>query len=57
MKKIIKNIDIENIWIIDPIDGTTNFLHGIPHFAISIALLFEDPSIYSEMNNSFVEVL
>ena len=25
-------------WIIDPIDGTTNFLHGIPHFAISIAL-------------------
>ena len=25
-------------WIIDPIDGTTNFLHGIPHFAISVAL-------------------
>jgi myo-inositol-1(or 4)-monophosphatase len=25
-------------WIIDPLDGTTNFLHGIPHFAISIAL-------------------
>jgi len=24
-------------WIIDPLDGTTNFLHGIPHFAISIA--------------------
>ena len=34
----IKNKDQENIWIIDPIDGTTNFLHGIPHFAISIAL-------------------
>ena len=33
----IKNKDKENIWIIDPIDGTTNFLHGIPHFAISIA--------------------
>ena len=31
-----KNKDI--IWIIDPIDGTTNFLHGIPHFAISLAL-------------------
>ena len=29
-------------WIIDPIDGTTNFLHGIPHFAISIALLKDD---------------
>ena len=25
-------------WVIDPIDGTTNFLHGIPHFAISVAL-------------------
>ena len=35
---IIINKDKENIWIIDPIDGTTNFLHGIPHFAISIAL-------------------
>ena len=34
----INNKDQENIWIIDPIDGTTNFLHGIPHFAISIAL-------------------
>ena len=34
----IKNKDKKNTWIIDPIDGTTNFLHGIPHFAISIAL-------------------
>ena len=34
----IKNADKDNYWIIDPIDGTTNFLHGIPHFAISIAL-------------------
>ena len=35
--KIEKN-DKDKIWIIDPIDGTTNFHHGIPHFAISIAL-------------------
>ena len=34
----INKRDKENTWIIDPIDGTTNFLHGIPHFAISIAL-------------------
>ncbi|MDC3082263.1 inositol monophosphatase [Candidatus Pelagibacter sp.] len=34
----IENQDKDKIWIIDPIDGTTNFLHGIPHFAISIAL-------------------
>ena len=32
------NNDKNNTWIIDPIDGTINFLHGIPHFAISIAL-------------------
>jgi myo-inositol-1(or 4)-monophosphatase len=30
--------DKTNTWIVDPLDGTTNFLHGIPHFAISIAL-------------------
>ncbi len=35
--EIVKS-DTENVWIIDPIDGTTNFLHGVPHFAISIAL-------------------
>ena len=35
----IKGTDPKNSrWIVDPLDGTTNFLHGIPHFAISIAL-------------------
>ena len=38
----IVNSDNDNFWIIDPIDGTTNFLHGIPHFAISIALRSKD---------------
>ncbi len=60
----IKNRDTENIWIVDPIDGTSNFLHGIPHFAISIALqshneiicgLIFDPikneMFYAEKNN------
>ena len=60
----IENSDKKNIWIIDPIDGTTNFLHGIPHFAISIALksgneifsgLVFDPikneMFYAEKNN------
>tara|TARA_B100000073_G_scaffold337892_1_gene334382 strand:- start:56 stop:796 length:741 start_codon:yes stop_codon:yes gene_type:complete len=60
----IKNDDEKNIWIIDPIDGTSNFLHGIPHFAISIALkshgeivcgLIFDPIkneiFYAEKNN------
>lgn len=33
--------DAEYEWIIDPLDGTTNFLHSIPHFAISIACLYK----------------
>tara|TARA_B100001559_G_scaffold319778_1_gene330026 strand:- start:1143 stop:1853 length:711 start_codon:yes stop_codon:yes gene_type:complete len=41
----INNKDKENVWIIDPIDGTTNFLHGIPHFAICIALKSKDEII------------
>ena len=58
------NTDTENTWIIDPIDGTINFLHGIPHFAISIALrskneiisglIFDpikDEMFYAEKNN------
>ena len=60
----IENNDKDKIWIIDPIDGTTNFLHGIPHFAISVALkidnelksaLIHDPIkneiFYAEKNN------
>ena len=39
------NKDKNNTWIIDPIDGTVNFLHGIPHFAISIALKSNDEII------------
>ena len=30
-------IDAEHLWIVDPLDGTTNFVHHIPHFAVSIA--------------------
>ena len=30
-------LDADRVWIIDPLDGTTNFAHGIPHFSISIA--------------------
>jgi myo-inositol-1(or 4)-monophosphatase len=34
----IEGTDKTHKWIVDPLDGTTNFMHGIPHFAISIAL-------------------
>ncbi len=42
---IINNKNKNFFWIIDPIDGTTNFLHGIPHFAISVALKKENEII------------
>ena len=58
------NKDTDNIWILDPIDGTINFMHGIPHFAVSIALqskneiisglIFDpikDEMFYAEKNN------
>jgi len=34
----VQGADRTHRWIVDPLDGTTNFLHGIPHFAVSIAL-------------------
>ena len=34
----INNSDAEVCWIIDPIDGTTNFVHGLPHYCTSIAI-------------------
>ena len=37
---LISGTDPDYKWIIDPLDGTTNYLHGIPHFAISIACLY-----------------
>ena len=63
-EKGIENNKDSKTWIIDPIDGTINFLHGIPHFAISIALKNEneiiagliydpikDEMFYAEKNN------
>lgn len=35
---VVEGTDKTNRWLVDPLDGTTNFLHGIPHFAISIGL-------------------
>lgn len=31
------DVSAEHLWVVDPLDGTTNFAHGIPHFAVSIA--------------------
>jgi len=42
---IIEKSDKKNLWVVDPIDGTNNFLHGVPHFAISIAHKYENEII------------
>jgi myo-inositol-1(or 4)-monophosphatase len=39
------NPESDRCWIVDPLDGTTNFLHGLPHFAISIGLTEGDQVI------------
>ena len=44
---ILKNKDKDNIWNVDPIDGTTNFMHSIPHIAISLALKSKQQFLYS----------
>ena len=43
--------DKTHTWIVDPLDGTTNFLHGIPQFAISIGLQREDTIIAGVIYN------
>ena len=41
-------------WIVDPLDGTTNFLHGIPHFSISIAVEEKKPGGGTEITHAMV---
>ena len=41
-------------WIVDPLDGTTNFLHGVPHFAISIAVEEPRPGGGREISHGLV---
>jgi myo-inositol-1(or 4)-monophosphatase len=49
--------DKTHCWIVDPLDGTTNFLHGIPHFAISIALERESAIVAGIVYNPLNEEL
>jgi myo-inositol-1(or 4)-monophosphatase len=41
-------------WVVDPLDGTSNFLHGIPHFAISIAVEDKKPNGETEITHGLV---
>ena len=49
--------DGEHHWIIDPVDGTTNFIHGIPHFAMSIALKKGDDLVAGVVYNPVTDEL
>ena len=49
--------DKTHCWIVDPLDGTTNFLHGIPHFAISIGLEREGTIVAGVVYNPINEEL
>ncbi len=41
-------------WVVDPIDGTSNFIHGVPHFAISIAVQEPKPDGWGEVTQGLV---
>ncbi len=53
----IKGTDGQHRWIIDPLDGTTNFLHGIPLFAVAIALQRGEEMVASVIYNPAMEEL
>ena len=40
------------VWIVDPLDGTTNFTHGVPPFAISIGLTYHEKLVLGEVSGS-----
>lgn len=42
---LVEGTDKTHTWIVDPLDGTTNFLHAIPHFAVNIALQREGEGV------------
>ena len=54
---LVEGADATHRWIIDPLDGTTNFLHGIPHFAISVALEREGTLVAGIVYNPITDEL
>ena len=53
----LEGADKSHTWIVDPLDGTTNFLHGIPQFAIAIALQREDAIVAGLVYNPVLDEL
>lgn len=54
---VFEGADATHRWIVDPLDGTTNFLHGIPHFAISVALEREGTLVAGVIYNPITDEL
>lgn len=54
---VVEGADATHRWIVDPLDGTTNFLHGIPHFAISVALEREGTLVAGVIYNPITDEL
>ena len=51
------NLDSDHTWIIDPIDGTNNFIHGLPHNCISIAMQFRGKTELAIIYNPHLDQL
>ncbi len=56
-RDLIEGTDPDYLWIIDPVDGTTNFIHNLPHFAISIALKIQGITRYGVIYNPITDQL
>lgn len=48
---------LDGLWVVDPIDGTTNFINGLPHFAISVALMQNGRSTLGAIYNPITDEL
>jgi myo-inositol-1(or 4)-monophosphatase len=53
----VEGNDKSHRWLVDPLDGTTNFLHGIPHFAVSIGLERDGVPVAGVVYNPITEEL
>jgi myo-inositol-1(or 4)-monophosphatase len=49
------DVSAEDLWIVDPLDGTTNFAHGIPHFAVSIAYYHQGQAVCGVIYNPITQ--
>ena len=50
-KGLVEGTDKTHTWIVDPLDGTTNFLHAMPHFAVNVALEREGQVVAAVTHN------